>query len=309
MSNPPSPIVLHSDRLTVEVAALGTLYRGSRFDWTAFITQISLDGKHSFCVPESLQPGLGSGGWGLCNEFGIDQPIGYDEAAPGQPFPKLGIGLLARPDAAPYNFGRPHVIAQPFPIHVDATPQQVRFTVEPVDCRGYAGRLTKTVSVKGNELRTDYRLDNTGTRPLQTVEYCHNFVAVDRQPVGPVYELRLPVLVETESPAQVFANVDEETVRRIMGVLDIAGDRITWREKPQTSFYCRIASYTRTDQPQWELVHQPSGAGLREFDDFMPVRIALWGTDHVISPEIFVGVDVQPGQTQAWSRRWEFFGN
>ena len=41
-------------------------------------------------------------------------------------------------------------------------------------------------------------------------------------------------------------------------------------------------------------------------DDFAPVRVALWGTTHVISAEIVCEIDLQPGETQTWTRRYEF---
>ena len=44
-----------------------------------------------------------------------------------------------------------------------------------------------------------------------------------------------------------------------------------------------------------------------EIDDFGPNRVAVWGTTHVISAEIFCPIDVPPGGTQAWTRRYEFF--
>src|SRR4030043_185045 len=91
------PIKIHSDQLAVEIAQPGSLYSGPRFDWTGFITQVTLvspEGtRHTFCVPESLEPGKGTGGWGLCNEFGNDKAIGYTDAQPGAAFPKLGICL------------------------------------------------------------------------------------------------------------------------------------------------------------------------------------------------------------------------
>jgi len=80
-------INLENGRLNVEIARPGSVYNGSRFDWTAFITKIVLDNKYSFCAPESEIPGQGSGGFGLCNEFGINTPIGYDEAKPQEKFP------------------------------------------------------------------------------------------------------------------------------------------------------------------------------------------------------------------------------
>ena len=65
-----------SSRLAVEISEPGTLYRGARFDWTGFVTQVTLDQQHTFCAPEALPGGRGTGGMGLCNEFGIRQPLG-----------------------------------------------------------------------------------------------------------------------------------------------------------------------------------------------------------------------------------------
>jgi hypothetical protein len=35
-------VILSNDRLRVEIADLGTVYQGPRFDWTGFITQVTL---------------------------------------------------------------------------------------------------------------------------------------------------------------------------------------------------------------------------------------------------------------------------
>ncbi len=45
---------------------------------------------------------------------------------------------------------------------------------------------------------------------------------------------------------------------------------------------------------------------MREYDDFTPVRVAVWGVAHVISAEIFASIQIQPGETQEWTRRYEF---
>lgn len=91
--------------LSVDIADIGEDYKGTRFDWTGFITQVTLEkGNHTFCVPESLKEGEGTGGSGLCNEFGISRAIGYDEAPIGGWFPKPGIGLLQKLDSQSYSF-------------------------------------------------------------------------------------------------------------------------------------------------------------------------------------------------------------
>ncbi len=290
-----SPILIRSNRLSVEIAAPGTVYQRTRFDWAGFITQVTLDGSHTFCVPEDYDPKAGTGGIGLCNEFGNEKSVGYTDAKPGDLFPKLGIGLLVRPDGSAYNFFRPYEIAQRFPIHIEAGESQARFTVEPLECRGYAARETKTVSVEGNCLQISYLLENTGSRPIDTHEYCHNFIGIDRQPVGPDYHLRFPYPVAFE---KMQMNTE---------ILQVQGGDIRWKALPQKPFFCRPTGFYPTEKPQWELRLESSGAGMCEYDDFPPSRVALWGVGHVVSAEMYTDIDIQPGQSQAWTRRYEFF--
>ena len=308
-----SPILLQSERLKVEVARPGSAYTGTRFDWTAFITQVTLDRKHTFCVPESVQPGQGTGGIGLCNEFGIERAVGYDDAQPGEAFPKLGIGLLTRADDGPYRFARPHEIAHPFDIHIETLADSATFVVEPLDCRGYAARLHKRVSVSENELTIAYRLENTGRRPIATHEYCHNFVGIDGHEMGPDYRLRMPQPVAFEDLSAMFTRQNRPSNAAGRGVMQTAiailkaeGNDLGLRSRPEHPFYRRLVGLAQTAQPQWELVHLPSGVGMRETDDFGPARMAVWGTTHVISAEMFVDIEVQPGETQTWTRRYTF---
>jgi hypothetical protein len=320
---PLSPILLESTRLKVEIAHPGTVYRRTRFDWTGFITQIRLDGKHTFCVPEDYNPAKGTGGIGLCGEFGIEKAIGYADAQPGEGFPKLGIGLLKRPDAPDYRFFVPHEILDLFEVRVDSTPASVRFTVEPRECRGYAVRQIKTLSVEGNRLTIAYHLENTGAKAIHTHEYCHNFLGIDNQPVGPDYRLRFAFPVKMERSVESFRGFLPPLFRRITpgfvlemlvermasaGVLRIAGREVGWAAVPEKAFFCRPLGFFQTAEAQWELTHVPSGVCVREFDDFVPARVALWGQKHVVSPEVYTDVDIEPGQSQSWTRRYEFEG-
>ena len=290
-----SHIRLCNPRLAVEINPPGVGYQGPRFDWSGFITQVTLDGAHTFCVPESLQSGKGSGGIGLCNEFGIDQAIGYDEAGPGELFPKLGIGLLSRPDQRPYDFFFPYEIARPFPVVMEIGVDWARFTVEPLECCGYAARLVKTVSLQASSLEIAYRLENVGRKPLQTNEYVHNFNGIDRQVIRPEYRLRFPYRVEIENGSA-----------RGLDVVNYQGEEVCFTGTPSQPFYFRTLGFSLSVRPQWELTLQSSGVGLCEIDDFPPVRVGVWGMAHVISTEVFVEVNVRPGETQQWKRQYKF---
>lgn len=318
------PIILHSNRLVVQIALPGSVYRGTRFDWTGFITQVTLDGVHTFCTSESLQANRGTGGIGLCNEFGNEKPIGYIDAKPGEAFPKPGIGLLQRPKASQYSFMYSYNIIQPFPVSHNATPDMLSIQVDPIDCRGYAIRLKKTFTVKDNWLQILYELENTGNKTIDTHEYCHNFISIDGQIISPDYHLHLPYPIKMEKitasyrsmlpgivqkivPVVLIDKLIDSILKRGLRAVVIVGDDLSFRYSPETWFYLSTSGFNQSQGPQWEIKLRSSGAGLREYDDFAPAKVAIWGDKHVISAEVFIDLLLQPGEVKTWLRRYEFF--
>lgn len=317
------PVLIHSDRLVVEIAPPGSVYQRTRFDWTGFITQVTLDGKHTFCVPEDYDPQKGTGGVGLCGEFGNEKAIGYAEAGVGELFPKLGIGLLRKPDNDTYKFIRAYEIATPFPIRMEQDEKQATFTVEPVECNGYAARTTKKLRVEGNCLEIIEQLENLGMKPIHTEEYYHNFIGIDGLPLGPEYRLKFPYEWKPEKIAESYRSllpgllkmitpgfVLDWLLKQLMDdrVLVLEGKEVSFQKKPKKPFYSRSLGFFKTDQPQWEIAHMPGGVSLRECDDFSPSRVAIWGTAHVISAEVFIDLQAAPGETRTWRRWFEFAG-
>jgi hypothetical protein len=287
---------IENDSLLVEIANPGE-YKGSRFDWTGFIRQVTLkQGSHTFCMAESLIPGQGTGGIGLCNEFGNDLPIGYDETPIGGIFPKIGVGLITRPDSGRYNFMIDQPV-EPFPVLIEAGADFVTFISQPVESGGYAVRLEKKITLSDEELTIDYALSNKGTKSIATTEYVHNFLSIDNHFVGPGYELRLAKSV------QLKAELDPSKRK----VLDIHGNTIGWCKPVEKVFYAVWDGFGSVTPFYWELVHREAGAGVRESGDKPAIRIALWGESHVLSPEVFVDVKIDPGETMRWSRTYTFF--
>ncbi len=277
---------IKNERLEVEIAEPGKLYRGARFDWTGFIVQVILDDRHTFCGMEEK-----CGGRGLCNEFGIIEPIGFDEMLPGEQFPKLGVGLLTRPDNEEYAFGRNYQI-EPFDIEYSAMPDSVSFTVFPRDCHGYSAQLEKVVSIKNNSLEIKYTLINTGNKPLHTDEYNHNFLSIDGHEIGLDYKFETSFLLPEE-------NIPRPLSRKNNG--------ISFLETPWRSFYLPVPQVPEVARPCWELIYLPNRLGIMETSFFPLSRFALWGTEKLISPETFFRIEIDPGQQAAWTRSYEFF--
>lgn len=288
---------LKNEHLSVEIAEPGA-YRGSRFDWTGFITGITLlDGNHTFCVPESLIPGQGTGGAGLCNEFGIENALGYDDIGPGEPFPKLGVGLLTRLDDRKYEFFRDYPI-HPFKVSVVRENEaSLTFHSLPADCNGIAASLSKRLSVTGNRLEVEYLLRNTGTKEWSTEEYCHNFLGIDGHFIGTDYVLRFPFeLSPTADEAKTLAG------------LSFNRGEVRFADRPTAPFYFRLPGFDGGQYPWiWELLHEPSGTGVRELSQFPVSKAAVWGEGHVVSPEIFIKIELAPGEEKRWTRIYEFF--
>ncbi|MFP4979009.1 hypothetical protein ACE6ED_26660 [Paenibacillus sp. CN-4] len=271
--------------------------KGTRFDRTGFITQVTLHpGNHTFCVPESYTEGEGTGGSGLCNEFGISRTIGYDEAAPGEWFPKLGVGLLQRKGEEPYFFADRYP-EQPFQVRVNVTAEEVNYEAEPADCRGYSARLQKTIRLLENRLIINYTLTNTGVKPIETEEYVHNFVGINGAKVGKTYELMFPGPAEVSAPESAYTEQ----------LLQAEDNRISWTAEPDRQFYCLLKGCDAEAQAyRWKLVHKPTGASVSESGSFPVAKAALWGDRHVISPEIFIQLSVQPGENASWWREYCF---
>ncbi len=290
-TNEPSEIILQNSRLRVELAQPGTFYNGSRFDHNGFITGVVLDGRHTFCVPESMTEGEGSGGCGFCGEFGIDEAIGYDETQVGASFLKVGVGQIKRPDDVPYNFFRPYEFL-PAASELTFGEGSVTFAVRAESCNGYAYAYQKTVRIQENRMTIAYTLENTGAKRITTTEYCHNFVGINRLPVNGGYQLA-------------FSNM--QALNREVGNVYARDGVITWPDEPmEKQYYCQPKAAPGGGYC-WRLVNRQAGVGVSESDNFTPCKLALWGYRHVVSPEVFVRIDLAPGETQQWARTYEFF--
>lgn len=288
---------LKNEHMVIDIAKPGD-YNGSRFDWSGFITGVALlEGNHAFCVPESLVPGQGTGGAGLCNEFGIKEAMGYGETRPGEAFPKLGIGLLTKPDGEKYDFSRKYPI-KPFDIEIEQeSEQKISFRTRPENCGGYAADMVKTVMIDKNLLIVEYSLHNVGEKPIVTEEYCHNFLGIDGHSIGPDYTLNFPF--------KPLPWADEEDT---MDGLCFGEKGVTWRREPTKPFYFRLPGFEGDKVPwMWELLHTPSGAGVRELSQFNVSSVAVWGDRHVVSPEMFIDMKITPGERKNWARVYEFF--
>lgn len=290
-------INLNSDRLYVEICEPGEGRNTTvRFDRAGFITRVSLDGKHEFCTvePDNLSHPC-SGGAGLCSEI-KDENI-WSETVVGKKCPKFGVGLLTKPDDNKYEFYKKYE-TEPFEIEFESDGTTAVFCTEPKACMGYALRQRKTVAVAGNILTVTYEYENVGEKPLTLSEYCHNFITIDKLPIGPEYKISMPTIVPQDNKAP------KKPTATIYG----KGSGFTYSAyNPSAAMIDIDGAEIDSSKPfSWKITHASTTASVSEEDSFTPSRIPVWTIDHIISPEVFNHFEIAPGETHTYQRKWIF---
>jgi hypothetical protein len=280
---------IKSKRLVVDLDMPGEKYKGMRFDNTGLITQVILDGKHEFCSAEKMIEQEGLGGIGLCNEFGLCYVPEYEDMAVGDEFVKIGVGLVKKTSEAPYLSWEPYPLNR-FNIEIESGQDWARYKVKSEERNGYNVDYEKDIKVIDNCIYVEYRLCNTGKKGLNINEYCHNFIAIDKNKVGSEYSLKAPCSLEVTSE-----NVSETE-----------GNRLTWKNVPDKTFYMAVDADNTEMGREWCIEHMPTGVSMAEKVDCDLVRFALWGEAHVVSPEMFIKVDLKPGESKIWHRIFTF---
>ena len=273
-------------------------YRGSRFDWSGIIEQVRYRG-HRFFGPlhASHDPTLHDAVSGPADEFAMNHPMGFDEAAPGETFVKIGVGLLIRPDTEEYRFHRQYELARPGDWVVEQGDGRVRFTQELDGDRGWAYRYSKTLSLAADrpELLIEYTLENTGRKRIDLDHYNHNFTIIDDLPYGPDYSVEFPF--GAAEPVEIKPGLAWFRDNRI-DVLKALGSESLWIPVYEGS--------ARTDYNAATVRNQRSGAALAISGDAAVHRMVFWAVERAACPEPFSRIRLNPGESKTWASRYRF---
>ena len=286
---------ISSRRLAVEVMQPAhplAAYRGPRFESGGLVLQVKLDGRHTFLGKEPRGKRLG--GIGLCEEMGIDAAIGYDEAKPGEPFLKLGIGLIRRGERPKYSFYDALPDAERFLWQVRRTKHKATFVQVGKPFRGIAYRYEKQVVLDPEKpvLRLEHELRNTGEKPIGTTQYCHNFLRFGDAPPGPDYLVTVgfPLKPRGEAPAMQFE-----------------GQTVRFRQVLTKPAYCQFDGQPPTARTHTLRVrNEKTGLEMVIGGDFPAAYMAYYADTIALSPETFLAIEVAPGKTLRWTRTYTF---
>jgi hypothetical protein len=291
-------------------------YRGTRFDWSGVFGSLEYKG-HEYYGPwftktdpkvhdfiyhgDEIVAGPCSAITGPVEEFSWkDKALGYDDAKPGGTFIKIGIGVLRRPDAGEYDNYRLYEIADPGKWDIQPKPDSIEFVQTVSDASsGYGYVYTKTVRLMNGrpEMALEHTLKNTGRRPIETSVYDHNFLVLDKQPIGPDFTITVPFDIQAER------TLDEK-------LADVRGTRIVYRKvlQGEDTVFSQLRGFGHSPSDyNIRIENQKLGAGFGVQGDQPLSAMNLWSIRSVLSLEPYVSMSIQPGKEFSWKYSYTYF--
>ena len=271
-------------------------YKGSRFDRSGKIVEVQFLGEPVAGVELQDADKWSNCGRGFYNEFGIDSPLGYHDTQNGDWFHKIGVGLLKKSEEQ-YSFSKGYEV-RVCDFAMESAQDRIQFECYAPAHNGYSYQLYKEIALTESGFVVNYRLENTGAKQIVTDEYNHNFISIGKELISKDYTLKWPFQLRSD---QVDAYVNPDQV-------------VNWRQyelrfshtPKEAFFFSNLSGGTRV-AASWELINSQRKLGIRETGDFQTKKVNVWGCGHVISPELFFEIALQPGQSVRWSRRYDLF--
>ncbi len=119
--------------------------------------------------------------------------------------------------------------------------------------------------LSGDKLIIEHELSNTGTKPIATSVYNHNFFTLDRKTTGPANVVRFP-----------FA---PKAARPLNGMAEVRGREIAIARdfQPKESVFTELEGFGATAADNgFEMENRTTGAGVRVAGDRPLSKLLFW---------------------------------
>lgn len=270
-------------------------YRATRFDWSGRIASLCYDGLQ-FSGPwfTKADPLHHDAICGPVNEFA---PVGFDDAAIGGTFLKIGVGLLRKPSTDYQRFAL-HEIVDLGQWEISRGSDQVVFQQRlTTDTVSYI--YTKTVRLLADEpvLLLEYNLQNTGVQSIESSVFNHNFFVINGSIIGPQTIIEFPFSPEGRwrdavCPAETWAN-------RMVFTRDL--------QRGESVYMAEVSGFDPQKNYRFRIANQTEKAGLEITGSCPPFQISFWASHLTACPEAFIRLSVLPGASFSWSDRYFFY--
>jgi hypothetical protein len=277
-------------------------YRGTRFDWSGIVSSLQFAG-HQYTGPwhDYGGPLVNDAVTGPAEEFiTADEKtsVGYADAKTGGTFIRIGVGAVRKPDEPGFRRMATYEIADPGKWTIHKRKDSVEFVQQLNSQDGYRYTYTKTLSLtKGKaELVVEHSLKNTGRNLIDTLQYSHNFFAMDNQVVGPDVSVRFGFVPKAAREMKFGAEVNAQQIAysRELDKGQTASTDIEGFAQDPKDYDIRVENKRK-------------GTGVRITSDQPLAKLHFWSIRTVACPEAYVHVRVEPGQESHWTVRYNFY--
>jgi hypothetical protein len=275
-------------------------YRGTRFDWSGVIASLEFKGHNFFGQWfEKYDPKLHDAITGPVEEFlSGDSSVGYEDAASGESFVRIGVGAVKKADGSKYQRFHTYDIADPGKWSIRRGPDWIEFSHELADTAGYSYVYRKTVRLTAGkpELTLEHSLRNTGRKQIQTSVYNHDFFMLDGLPTSPDVVVRFPFEPQAKNN---FGALAEIRGRELVYLKELEGRETVSSE---------LTGYGATASDfDFRVENRRAGVGVRQTGDRPMSKVFFWSPRTTVCPEAYVDLKVDPGQETHWRISYEFY--
>jgi hypothetical protein len=271
-------------------------YRGSRFDWSGVIPELTCNG-HSYYGQwnPDYGPRVHDAIMGPVEDF---LPVGFNEAKPGGSFLKIGIGILQRPDTSVYSIVPPYEILNGGKWEVKTNEVSVEFQHTLSDT-AYSYVYKKTIELIKDkpEMILSHTFKNTGKKTIETTVYDHNFFMLDSQSTQPGFVITLPFDINSAGGNEDLAVVDK--------------NQIIFKKKLANNehvYYGDLHGYSDNAKDyDIKVENKNTGAAAEITCDRPLAKLAFWCASSTVCPEPFIHIKVNPGETFRWKIFYKYY--
>jgi hypothetical protein len=273
-------------------------YQGTRFDWSGIIASLKYE-NHEFFGQwyAKHDPKIHDAITGPVEEYlSNDAGLGYSDAQVGEPFLRIGVGAVKKPEEKAYRRFATYEIVDPGKRELHQGKNWIAFDQSASVPSGYAYAYKKTLRVKNNRVIIEHQLKNTGTRAIDTLVYNHNFFVIDDEVVGPDIAVRFAFDPKPDKP---FANGGEIRERAVAYQKDL---------QPGQTVAADLSGFSENARDyDVRIENRKTGAGVHITGDRPLAKMYFWSIKTVACPEPYIRIQAAKGQEVKWRIVYEFY--
>ena len=260
-------------------------YRGTRFEHFGSITSMTIDGNQFFKEfgPLPHNPNERDAVAGPVGEF--IEPLGYDDAAEGDHFIKIAVGVFEKPFEKNCHSGSDYWIVKTFDCRTQKYNDCISFEQNSPNINGWAYKYKKTISLPDGKtvLKIENELLNTGTKRLRTSYYAHNFINLGNSTRSAEYEIEFPF---------VPGIISKDNLK-----IPINGKKLVITEN--CSFL--LKGFNNADDNWVKIKNISTPLVLKCQWDFPLYYLQLYYDYTAVCPEPCIHIDIAPGESKKWN--------